>query len=180
MKELDLVGQKFNRLKAVEKTKVNGRNCYICECDCGKIKTIDGAKLKSGATRSCGCAMKGIAKPHFRKGVGEAARNVVLTWYKRNAKRRNLDFQLSDEECFILFQGCCHYCGVEPKSVCVRNRMYGSYRYNGIDRKDNTEPYTPDNCVSCCTKCNNAKGQLTTQEFKSWITSVYQHCVNGD
>lgn len=50
-------GQKFGRLKAI---KPNGKNKFgmmqwICECECGVIKTITISHLTTGQTKSCGC-----------------------------------------------------------------------------------------------------------------------------
>ena len=55
-KKLDLVGKRFGRLTVIEYAGV--KNCssqWKCRCDCGKIKTVRGANLTSGVTRSCGC-----------------------------------------------------------------------------------------------------------------------------
>ena len=38
-----------------------GRIKWICKCDCGNIKSISGADLRSGNTSSCGCK-NGISK----------------------------------------------------------------------------------------------------------------------
>ncbi len=54
---LDLIGQKFNRFTVLEKTdkRKNGSIVWLCKCDCGVIKEIDGSSLKSGKVKSCGC-----------------------------------------------------------------------------------------------------------------------------
>lgn len=52
----DLSGERFGRVILKEKVEsINYRIRYSCLCDCGNIKVIDLASLKSGATRSCGC-----------------------------------------------------------------------------------------------------------------------------
>ncbi|OQB73605.1 MAG: hypothetical protein BWX92_03312 [Deltaproteobacteria bacterium ADurb.Bin135] len=36
-----------------------------------------------------------------------------------------------------------------------------------VDRKDNTKPYSPENCVLACYPCNNAKSDVfSSQEFE--------------
>ena len=60
MPVLDLVGQTFGRLKVIkrgENTK-RGQARWICECECGNIKTIIGGSLKNHQTKSCGCLWK--------------------------------------------------------------------------------------------------------------------------
>ncbi len=52
-----LLGQKFGRLTVLDRDKSNNtKHAYwICQCECGKIKSIRSAHLRSGGTISCGC-----------------------------------------------------------------------------------------------------------------------------
>jgi len=53
---IDLTGQKFGLLKATSvHSRKNGKIKWNCTCDCGKLATVVGSKLKSGRTKSCGC-----------------------------------------------------------------------------------------------------------------------------
>lgn len=56
-KMIDMTGKKCGRLTVKERSKNNsqGRACWICECECGKIITVDGVSLRNGHTQSCGC-----------------------------------------------------------------------------------------------------------------------------
>src|ERR1035441_95337 len=61
---LDLTGQRFVSLVALERTPRVGKRTsasWKCQCDCGNIKNIESASLRSGNTKSCGCR---IYKPH--------------------------------------------------------------------------------------------------------------------
>ena len=55
----DLSGKKFNRLLVLKKdeyaSKIHKRPYWLCQCDCGKQKSIAGISLKNGSTQSCGC-----------------------------------------------------------------------------------------------------------------------------
>ena len=60
---IDITGQKFGRLTVLHrdesKPKGHGKKVYwICQCDCGNIKSIIGDNLKRGAVVSCGCYHK--------------------------------------------------------------------------------------------------------------------------
>ena len=60
-KIIDLTGQRFGRLTVLKKdnTIKKGKPIHwICQCDCGKIKSIQGSNLKSNLTQSCGCLHK--------------------------------------------------------------------------------------------------------------------------
>lgn len=53
----DLSGLKFNRLTVLEIDK-DRNGFWICRCDCGNIKSINGANIHSNHTTSCGCYQK--------------------------------------------------------------------------------------------------------------------------
>lgn len=57
-KRLNLLGQKFNRLKVIGKNPVkapDGRTRWICVCECGKQTSVSGSYLVNSNTKSCGC-----------------------------------------------------------------------------------------------------------------------------
>jgi hypothetical protein len=60
----DLTGKIFTRLTVIgldenyEKIRKDSNRKWICECECGKTKSIFGSSLRSGATKSCGCLNK--------------------------------------------------------------------------------------------------------------------------
>ena len=78
-KKIDLTGQVFDRLTVVEfagKDK-RGKILWSCRCVCGKEKAVRSDRLKSGATRSCGCLQReavariqeeNITHGHARRG----------------------------------------------------------------------------------------------------------------
>lgn len=53
----DITGEKYGRLKAIERIGKgkNGRSLWKCECDCGNIKIADISLLRNGHITSCGC-----------------------------------------------------------------------------------------------------------------------------
>lgn len=71
--------------------------------------------------------------------------------YKKNAKKRNLEFLLTKNQFYNLTAQPCCYCG----------DLQG---HNGIDRVDSSKGYTVDNCVSCCSRCNIMKMDLNKDE----------------
>ena len=55
LRALDLTGQKFGELTALEKLRKKGNVYWRCRCSCGKEKELRQSHLLSGATTSCGC-----------------------------------------------------------------------------------------------------------------------------
>lgn len=57
-KIVDLVGKRFGKLEVLELSEIRGtkRVCYwLCKCDCGNTKVINGNSLKNGSIKACGC-----------------------------------------------------------------------------------------------------------------------------
>ena len=61
-RRLDLTGQRFGRLVALEydeaQSKIVGRSCWRCQCDCGNSAIVVTNLLTSGHTQSCGCLQR--------------------------------------------------------------------------------------------------------------------------
>jgi hypothetical protein len=93
VRKLIPIGTRFGRLTVVGhelKRKKSGDNisCAICECDCGKKKSIVNNSLKKGLTQSCGCLHKektSLAK----KKHGLTHKSIYNCW--ANMKQRCLN-----------------------------------------------------------------------------------------
>ena len=56
---IDYTGQKFGRLTAVEPVvRGDGVSVWRCRCDCGNEVLVRTQSMKTGHTKSCGCARK--------------------------------------------------------------------------------------------------------------------------
>jgi len=67
---------------------------------------------------------------------------------KVNAVKRNITWELTDEQVYNCITGPCTYCNYLDLDKVL----------NGIDRLDSSKSYSHDNCVPCCTHCNLMKG----------------------
>ena len=110
-------------------------------------------------------------------------RHFLYASYKRNAKRRNIDFNLTFEEFNKIIQQNCYYCNNEPSHPTEKilkergNINEPSFAYNGIDRLDNELGYNIDNCVPCCSKCNYMKWVLTEKDFLKKIKEINENFI---
>lgn len=58
-KLIDLTGQRFGRWLVLEKDKTKKGTAYwICQCDCGTIRSVCGSSLRGQISTSCGCYKK--------------------------------------------------------------------------------------------------------------------------
>lgn len=175
-KSLDLDGQRFGMLIATNCLKViphASRGCTVrlCHCDCGNETWTVTTKLRNRHTTSCGCnKFKGRSlKP------GRAARNQILDGYRRGATKRGLEWDLTENEFDQITSMNCFYCGQPPSKEKIVRGNNGSFFYNGIDRKDNTNGYFSDNVLPCCFICNRAKRAMSFDEFILWLDNMAQH-----
>lgn len=90
LKELDIEGQRFERLIAIEKV---GKNKYDnilwrCVCDCGKEKIVTASRLKNGYNRSCGCLQVESITTHGHCS-GRQETRAYRSWAKMMARCHN-------------------------------------------------------------------------------------------
>jgi hypothetical protein len=182
MRRLDLLDHTFGRLKVIEFSHANGKHLYWkCACSCGNASIQCTTNLNQGKVVSCGCFkaeissinLKNIPIVKFQRGV--ASFNVLFSQYRMGAKRRGIEFLLTKEQFKIFTEGNCFYCDRSPLSSISRRRVNGSYKYNGIDRKDSDGSYTYDNCLSCCGTCNKMKMNLSYHTFLEQIKKIYEN-----
>ena len=182
---LDLKGKVFGRLTVIKRVENNKRrdSMWLCRCECGTEKIIQGYRLRIGKTRSCGCLCKEnvfkcrCTPPTNKLKSGVSNMRRIITGYKKSAKKRGYEYKLTEEQFAEITQKDCFYCGAKPNNISKRKpnkQANGEYIYNGIDRVDNIKGYTIDNIVPCCRFCNIRKGKLTLKEYKDWIKKSYE------
>ena len=67
-KLIDMIGKKFNRLTIVSRAANDGtRAVWNCICECGNEVAVQGKKLRSGHTKSCGCYRRDVTCPQQGK-----------------------------------------------------------------------------------------------------------------
>ncbi len=166
MKIVDLTGQRFGKLTVVERLpKYRGKVTYYrCTCDCGGESIVFYGNLGRG-TMTCGCGHKDAAQVRV---VPKDQRRVtaMLTYYKRNAKLRNVEWLLTKDEFDFIVRKSCEYCG-----------HFDTKTLSGVDRIDNSKGYTLDNSVPCCRWCNWGKNERTLEEFRDWVERLYERQV---
>ena len=183
-KRADISGRKFGRLLAVSSIgldKYNNR-FWKCDCDCGGKVVVISRELYRGHTKSCGCLYdENLEKLRMSAGAnklpyGFASRNELLASYKKSARLRGYEWDMSDERYREIIDGECVYCGDSKSMERKPNKnVNGEFMYTGIDRVDNTKGYTDCNTVPCCWVCNRAKGAMGLQQFHAWIEKITQY-----
>lgn len=144
MQSLDLSGQIFGRLTAIErieKSKTDRSKKWLCKCECGKESIVGTNLLTSGRTQSCGC-LKGRPKTHGQTSNGKISQEYQV-WAGMIQRCTN-----PNEAGFKNYGG-------RGISVCEAWRQFTGFfkdmgeRPSGkhsIDRIDNNGNYCPENC----------------------------------
>ena len=123
-KEDEWIGKTFGRLTVLaydkEKSQLhkNGSH-WICECECGNIKSVRGADLVNHKTQSCGC----FHNEQFGKMVSETRENLAgQKFYKLTVIDYNTEYS---ERFGRPYWNCKCECG-NTKVVMARNLKNGS------------------------------------------------------
>lgn len=172
--KIDLSGRIFGNWIVTDifeyrESKFNKRYYWKCICKCGVARFVVSSSLMSGHSTGCGCE-----RPWKR--IGNSSQKSIFGSYKRTAKIRNLDFNLTFDEFLALTSQSCFYCGAEPANKC--EKLYDTFIYNGIDRKNNDIGYFKENCVTCCKKCNYVKSDLGFVTFLNYINKIHNNTKN--
>jgi hypothetical protein len=179
----DLTGRTFGRLVVVSlgvatrKASTGARIIrWNCKCECGnEALQVAAASLTNGRSRSCGCLrLESCRSKKIRKHT-KSVFDYVKMHYECGAYSRKLSFTLSDDNFMSLITGPCYFCGAPPLKANPHGRDRETFRYNGVDRLDNSRGYEWDNCVSCCTTCNRMKLAAGASEFAAQCFKVVVH-----
>ena len=146
----NLIGRKFGRLTVVEADgKTASRHTkWLCQCECGKTKSVVSRDLLNGHTQSCGCLQREkVTKQGYRKiGNTERLYNVWHGIILRCTTPTTTGYK---------------YYGGRGITVCDEWKEYSAFREwalaNGydetlpkgectIDRIDVNGNYEPNNC----------------------------------
>jgi hypothetical protein len=141
---------------------------------CTEQKSISKYKKSRGwVDKICSSCRYKEQKPNKKKYACDDQRHLNKRYsiYKYHAKVRNLEWAISKEQFKEVTEQECCYCGEFNKYKGME------FEYCGIDRVDSDKGYVIDNCVPCCAYCNQAKSDLTYQQFLDLVKRIYERLI---
>lgn len=175
-RKIDYTGKKYGALTLLAQVREGSAGMgvvWLAQCDCGKTREVIAKDVSRGRLLTCGsCQLKYELRGsgRSRKNKTDTAKRQVYAAYVRSAITRGIKWELIPEQFIKITQKNCTYCGTIPSNNWKRM----GYMYNGVDRIDNTEGYTLDNCIPCCTMCNKMKMDHNLFDFLSKVSKIYE------
>ena len=171
---IDLSGQRFGRLLAVERVGTSGGGAlWLCKCDCGQEHRVRANALRVGATLSCGCLQKEVARKTIIENSyihgGEPHRLYVI-WMRMNSRCNSKTAHF-----YHRYGGRgITICDEWRSFICFRNwALANGYEDNlTLDRIDNDGNYSPDNCrwADWKTQANNTSTNVYVEINGEWLS----------
>jgi hypothetical protein len=153
---MDLTGQRFGRLVALEIVGKDrhGKIVWLCKCDCGNYHKTTTEQLRKGITTSCGCYHREIVAELGRKGKKHGLLDSHLDIYRvwTGIKTRCNNPNSKD---YKNYGGrgikVCSEWENDPAAFAEWALSHGYKKGLQIDRIDNDKGYSPDNCqfITC-------------------------------
>ncbi len=145
----NLVNQIFGKLTVIQyegkkKFKNRKKHIWLCQCECGNTKIIEESGLKSGKSKSCGCVRKQVGNNSLNwKGY----KDISITFWnsiKNKATERNLEFNITVEYAWELFEKQNHQCSLSGLKLNF-SKNSKDRGIASLDRIDSTKGYIEGN-----------------------------------
>lgn len=161
---------------------------WKCLCTCGKTCVRSGASLKQSAKKgrqtACKTCATSLAARHSHAAKKDKlfspytrVLHRIYASYKTHARLRKVSFAISKDVFAEMLKDDCFYCGEPPAREATDIGKVIVLR-NGIDRIDSLQGYTQGNVVTSCTRCNQAKNNMSTNEFYALVRKIFsRHCA---
>ncbi len=165
---IDMTGQVCGRwtVLGIEGKSNGGSVLWLCRCECGTKKIVNGATLRTGESRSCGCLHNELASSRASNRIPEQMHNYKGGRDNRGSEaffnrrlRSGLQFAVLGEYAPVNLTG---------KELA---ELYARHTHTcdscGISEKESPQGLCIDHCHQTgdfrgflCKKCNSALGML--------------------
>jgi hypothetical protein len=163
----NLINQKFEKLTVIEYVGKQDRRegvFWNCLCECGNKVIVHRKELSNGDSKSCGCIKVQTNYNNHWEGYEELSKDFYSS-IKRNAKSRNIEFNISIEEIWNLFIKQNKKCALSNINIELTRNAKKKRSTASLDRIDSNKPYVIDNIQWVHKTVNIMKNTLSNEEF---------------
>lgn len=177
-KLIDITGERFGKWTVVAHDGVHGgkRHHWLCVCDCGTVRPVDGSSLRRGLSTSCGKCNPPANRKHglsgditacdHRKKKGRSVEYVMWGNAKQRARKAGLSFDIKPTD--IVTPDVCPCLGMRlERGVGTQQRNSPS-----LDRINSALGYTKGNVWVISQKANAIKNDATVDELMQVAVQV--------
>ena len=169
----DVAGQTFGgwtvicRIPREQRRDADLNRAWLCRCKCGRELTLSLGLLKRN---SIGCN-KCRKNDSYRIRPYESLYRTACKLISGTTRGTPRICEITYEQFVKLIEyGKCHYCWTPLRwAEYAVGKNGAAYQ---LDRKDNSQGYVLHNLVTCCWRCNQAKGSRFTYE-EWWAMTKY-------
>lgn len=162
-KVIDLTGQRFNRLLVIEPKRLkNGKFAWKCQCDCGNVVVTQGAQLKNGHIKSCGCYKNDIARQRCTKH-GFSRTKLFYVYQGMHSRCEKTSHKMYERYGGRGISVCEEWSGKDGFINFYNWAIENGYKERlQVDRINNNGNYEPSNCrwVTCYENLMNKSNTL--------------------
>jgi len=160
---IDVAGQRFGKLVAIEVVETGRRRKWRCKCDCGQYASCSTDNLRNGNSRSCrSCCMDGNQNRKAHGGRPQGKKSP--TYNSWQSMKRRCDNEFRDNAKHYALAGVKY----DPRWVKFENFLMDmGERPPGftLDRVDNALGYSKENC-RWATPTQQTRNRRTALQFE--------------
>lgn len=169
-------GDKFNRLTFLnEVNTINNKKHWLCECDCGNIKSYDYYSIIKGYVKSCGCYHKDNVKNYNWTGYKDIPGRYWNSIIK-SSKDRNIEFNISIEYAWLIYEAQNKKCNLSDLPIEFQTKRHKIKTYQAsLDRIDSNKGYIEGNIQWIVKEINYMKNRIDENIFISLCKKISEY-----
>lgn len=169
----DLTGKQIDQLLVVDYDA--SIHQYQCQCQCGNMTFRDYTSLMQSGTKQCWDCRNRMLSITKWKGYGEISMDKWIS-IKRSASVRNLEFEITMEQAWDLFESQNRKCALSGLPLEFYSKKQDRAKTSAsLDRIDSTRGYTIDNVQWVHKHINSMKMDLDEAQFIQLCSMVVHH-----
>lgn len=183
------IGKKYYQLTVLKETKERTKareKVFLVECSCGVKKKIALTHVRRGSIKSCGCLKTGHFKEFIKGNTGDnhvgfkgcgGMLGSIWCRIKASAKKRNLEFLITKQEAWGLFEKQEGICALSGEKILFAKNckdLKAGKNTASLDRINSKIGYTKENIQWVHVEVNYMKQRYEQKRFLDWCSKIHK------